>query len=358
MPGEDANPAAVNAQGDIGKRKSNDPWPSAAAVRHILIWHQGALGDLLLAGPALEAISRRYPQARITGLGVPERWQLLAATLPLAQIWDSSASLYTALFVAESPLPPALYERLAAFRLAVVFTPRPPELLSKRLRQAGIPAVLWVPSFPVEETEPVTAVQARHLAALELNLNATAFRLVLPEVLTPDLDVILTGAGPWVAVAPGSGHPCKNWPLAHYHEVTRELAFQHGARVIWLSGPAEASWEPYLQGLARAQGHLLLARYPLPQVAAVLARCRLFLGGDSGLTHLAAALRGPEVLALFGPTDPRIWAPPGEQVQILRGPCSQAPCTSGRKIDCPRPHCLYELSPKVVLAAAVPLLGG
>ena len=49
-----------------------------AAVQRILIWHQGALGDLLVAGPALAALSRHYAGARITALGHPERWGLLA----------------------------------------------------------------------------------------------------------------------------------------------------------------------------------------------------------------------------------------------------------------------------------------
>ena len=49
----------------------------------MLIWHQGALGDLLLAGPALAALSRHYAGARITALGHPERWGLYARSLPL-----------------------------------------------------------------------------------------------------------------------------------------------------------------------------------------------------------------------------------------------------------------------------------
>jgi ADP-heptose:LPS heptosyltransferase len=56
---------------------------------------------------------------------------------------------------------------------------------------------------------------------------------------------------------------------------------------------------------------------PLPQLAAALARCRLFLGHDSGVSHLAAAVGTPCVL-LFGPTDPAMWAPPGDHVRILR----------------------------------------
>ena len=56
---------------------------------------------------------------------------------------------------------------------------------------------------------------------------------------------------------------------------------------------------------------------PLPGLAAALARGRLFLGHDSGVSHLAAALGTPCVL-LFGPTDPAVWAPPGAHVRVIR----------------------------------------
>jgi ADP-heptose:LPS heptosyltransferase len=105
--------------------------------------------------------------------------------------------------------------------------------------------------------------------------------------------------------------------------------------VAWLTGPAEEEMLPYLGPLAKAQGQLLLANRPLARVARVLSRCRLYIGNDSGLTHLAAAVAGPEVLALFGPTDPRVWAPLGPHVRTLRAPCSQTPEAVDGTISCP-----------------------
>ena len=70
--------------------------PPAAAVARLLIWHQGALGDLLLAGPALAALSRHYAGARITALGHPERWGLYSRSLPLDAVWDSGEARWAA----------------------------------------------------------------------------------------------------------------------------------------------------------------------------------------------------------------------------------------------------------------------
>jgi heptosyltransferase-3 len=335
--------------------KANSHFSSPAVTNHILIWHQGALGDLLLAGPALAALSRHYPRARITALGHPELWRLFSLSLPLDEVFDSGEARWAPLF-AETPLPRELRERLALFQLALVFAPRPQPLLLKHLGQAGIAAVHWLPSFPeTTGVEAVAALQARRLAALGLACEPAPFTL---EVGLPRHEALpeLAGPDPWLAVAPGSGHPCKNWPLSHYYEVSRALAWEYELKVVWLAGPAEDSMLPYLEALARAQGQVLLAHRPLARVAQVLSRCRLYLGNDSGLTHLAAAVGSPEVLALFGPTDPRVWAPLGPQVHTLTAPCSQAPCAVGRTIACPEPRCLQELAPETVLAAAAQVL--
>jgi heptosyltransferase-3 len=320
------------------------------AITQILIWHQGALGDLLLAGPALAAISRHYSGARITALGHPERWGLLAKSLPLDEVWNSSDAMWAPLF-GKGALPLRIRERLARFQLALVFSPRPQTTLQDRIHQAGIPLVHWLPSFPETGPDAVAALQARHLAELGLHYVPVPFQLAVG-----DSPAELPGPGPWLALAPGSGQTRKNWPLSHYYEVSRTLAWQFSLKVVWLAGPAEEAALPYLEALAQAQGHILLANRPLARVARVLSGCRLYLGNDSGLTHLAAAVSGPDILALFGPTDPRVWAPLGPQVQVISAPCSQAPCAAGRTIPCPEPHCLEALSPETVLAAAAPLL--
>jgi heptosyltransferase III len=340
----------------IGRRNLNNPefLPIPAVVQNILIWHQGALGDLLLAGPALKALSRHYARARITPLGHPERWGLYSQSLPLEEGWDSGEARWVHLF-SEGALPPRIRECLARFQLALVFSPHPQIILQARLKEAGIPAVHWLPSFPAGGGEAVAALQARHLAVLGLHYIPGPFTLKLGLPQDEDLPE-LSGPGPWLAVAPGSGQVRKNWPLAHYYEVSRALGWEYGLGVVWLAGPAEAGMVPYLKALAQAQGQVLLTNRPLARVARVLARCRLYLGNDSGLTHLAAAVGGPDVVALFGPTDPRVWAPLGPQVQTLTAPCPQAPCAVGRSISCPESHCLGALSPEEVLAAVRPVL--
>lgn len=284
----------------------------------LLIWHQGALGDLLLAGAALAALRGRFPAARFLAVGHPERWGLLKETFSLDAVWDGSNGLWAWLFAERGDLPPALTQRLTGVDLALVFSPRPPETLLKRLQEGGVRQALWLSSVPGTGGEHVSLLQARSLAELGMACQPQPWRLRLDwQAHWPEE---LPRGGEILAVAPGSGSPAKNWPLEHYYEVTRTLAWEYNLRVVWLAGPAEDAWLPYLAGLARAQGHTLLYQRPLKTVAAVLSQTRLYLGNDSGLTHLAAAAGARSLLALFGPTDPARWAPLGAEVRVLNAP--------------------------------------
>ncbi len=121
----------------------------------------------MLAGPALGAVRRRYPQARLTAVGHPERWGLLSRTLAVDAVWDSGEARWSPLFN-DSPPSPQLLDSLAPFQLALVFSHRPHKDLLTNLSRAGIPGVFWIPSFSDSAPEPVAALQARHLAALGL----------------------------------------------------------------------------------------------------------------------------------------------------------------------------------------------
>jgi ADP-heptose:LPS heptosyltransferase len=114
----------------------------------------------------------------------------------------------------------------------------------------------------------------------------------------------------FLAVHPGSGSRVKNWPFDRFIETARRLS--PGRPWLLVLGPAEDDVRP--------PPDARLARdLPLRTLGAVLARAGLFLGNDSGVTHLAAAC-GTRTLALFGPTDPAQWAPVGGAVRTLRPP--------------------------------------
>ena len=107
--------------------------------------------------------------------------------------------------------------------------------------------------------------------------------------------------GDFVVIHPFSGSARKNWPLERYRELAKRLAMP----VRWCAGPEEQ-----LDNAVRIDN--------LFELACWLATARLYIGNDSGITHLAAAV-GIPVVAIFGPTDPAVWAPRGDRVRVVSG---------------------------------------
>jgi hypothetical protein len=121
------------------------------------------------------------------------------------------------------------------------------------------------------------------------------------------------GGEPWlVAIHAGSGSATKNWPLERWATLCEWLKITHGAELLIVAGEADSTAADRLNRFGRSARNL-----PLLELTAQLANCRLFLGHDSGIGHLAAAC-GVPCLLLFGPTDPAVWAPPAPHVQAIK----------------------------------------
>jgi ADP-heptose:LPS heptosyltransferase len=119
-----------------------------------------------------------------------------------------------------------------------------------------------------------------------------------------------------IVLAPGAGSAAKRWPLDRWGQLAQELQLP---RVRWaiLLGPAEADLREEARSLAEAIGAEVLDTPELESLPARLARSRLFVGNDSGPTHLAAATGCP-TLALFGPHSQPRWEPRGARVMVVR----------------------------------------
>lgn len=117
----------------------------------------------------------------------------------------------------------------------------------------------------------------------------------------PTLDCPRTEEG-FAVIHPFSGSRRKNWPLDRFQELAQRL--EGYCPVFWCASP-----EDRLEGAVQIEN--------LYELACWLAKARVFIGNDSGISHLAASVRTP-VVALFGPTDPTVWAPRGGPVAVLR----------------------------------------
>jgi ADP-heptose:LPS heptosyltransferase len=161
-----------------------------------------------------------------------------------------------------------------------------------------------------------------------------------------------------VAIHPGSGGPRKCWPHAHFRELVHLLHARKHVFLVFLTGPAESgelkdAMDAAVSGLQGNAVHF--SGLGLPEVAAVLGLCSVYVGNDSGLTH-TAAVAGTRVIALFGPTDPVLWRPLGEKVSVLRSPLDCAPCSDDRSRLCGERVCLSGILPRDVYREVASIL--
>jgi heptosyltransferase III len=274
----------------------------------VLLLRAGALGDALLLRQAIAALrSARHEPWLITPEG-PGRVLLGPGRSEVADVvaWDGAdaAALRTGTLADASPLG----QRLASTEAAIVFS-RSTEVAEAVHRY--VPRVLVRDPSPAQGhasvwlAEPTRELGAEP-AALPPDLVPTAAEIV---AAVPWLDRLPTG---FLAVHPGSGSPAKNWAPSGF----LALVEQSSAGRPWLliEGPADEAASATLRSHPRAvRAHGLPARV----LGAVVGRAGLYVGNDSGVSHLAAAFGAP-TLALFGPTDPAVWSPVGRHVTALR----------------------------------------
>ena len=226
-------------------------------MRKILIVRTCAVGDFVLNLPALTAIQKVQRDARFTLIGNAPALELAREFIVVDGISSIEGPPWTRLFY--EPIPDLDFDS------AIVWMKAP--VVADNLRASGIPDVIHADPFP-----------AFGHAADHLLRTLKLARPGWPDLWNPATSDVVVHAG--------SGSAKKNWP---YFE---ELMSRSG------------EMKPLPQTLS------------LVELAAYLCRSRAFAGNDSGITHLAAYLGCPTI-ALFGPTDPRMWGPIGRRSRII-----------------------------------------
>jgi ADP-heptose:LPS heptosyltransferase len=120
-----------------------------------------------------------------------------------------------------------------------------------------------------------------------------------------------------VLLHPGSGSPKKLWSPAGWLSLVDKMVTRGKTQLVLVEGPADSHIVQNLRSHLKIESHIHLDNWPLGRLAAFMGHADLYIGNDSGITHLAAAC-GTATIALFGPTDPNIWAPKGSRVEVIR----------------------------------------
>jgi heptosyltransferase-3 len=254
-----------------------------------LIIRPGALGDFIVFIPAMECLRAAYLEIWTAPRNVPLAARIAQHARPIAS---------TGLDLLEVTGPSAeLLETLTRFDSIVSwYGANRPEF-----RQAAAALRLPFQYFPALPPEGC-GVHAADFYVEQVRSIAPCGSDGVPRIAC---DARRSGSA---VIHPFAGSPKKRWPLERFQELAERLACI--MPVEWCAGP-----EDELPGARRFED--------LYELACWLAAARLYIGNDSGPTHLAAAV-GTPVVALFGPSDPVVWAPRGPRVAIAAGPALDA----------------------------------
>jgi ADP-heptose:LPS heptosyltransferase len=329
----------------------------------ILVIRPGALGDVLLTLPTLQTLSAAFPQASIELMGNLAVVQWLPGRSVVQAVASFDRADLAALFQPEAKPAASLQEYLGSFDLILSYATAPEHVFARNLARLARARVLVLDVRPQDVPMHMSMYLQQPLADLGISPDAGYPALHLSAADQQQ-------AARWwsehglqgrtaVAIHPGSGSPAKNWSADRFARVARHLQHERGAGILLVAGPADhvavngmslATANLASLPLPQQLGPILLQNLPLPLMAAILSRCQLYVGNDSGVSHLAAAVGAPTV-AIFGPTDPDVWAPRGPAVRIVRAAVPCAPCTPRQRQACQQRTCLQAVSVSAVLDA-------
>lgn len=306
-----------------------------AAERFVLI-RPGALGDALLTFPALALLRHARPAAHITFVARGDVLPLALASGLADAGSPYDAPMWAALFAEDPPTSGPARDILAGSTVVAWLGDDVDGTVARNLVALGAMRAIIAPGKP--------ALGARTYMALALAGTLSPLGIAVPETrdallpllprLTPSLEDEHEAAAMWrtlglaadvrqvVALHPGSGGAAKRWPPARFAALAGALAAV-GSTPLLIEGPQDAAivgevrtqFEIQRSGTAIA---LAVARgLGVGALAALLTRCAAYVGNDAGVSHLAGLVSVP-IVALFGPTEPAVWASLGLRVCVVR----------------------------------------
>ena len=327
----------------LGKVNVMTPPPMfQSAPSRICVIFPGALGDFLCFLPTLTSLAGRMP------VDLFARTEFADFTPPSVRVYSSERHEITGLFVSEAVPAERLRDFFRGYAAVYSWTGGRHQEFIRSLQMA---AQGRAHVFAFHPATPGTVHQADYYWSC---LGEAGYGPAIPAV-APKPEMIAWCQDYWarhslngkavLALAPGSGSRQKNWPATSYRAVAQWWMNQTHGTVIAIVGPVEEERGGLEPLLAHSVPALNLS---LGQVAALLKQSTVYLGNDSGITHLAAAV-GVRTVALFGPSAMRQWAPRGERVTVLSRNVECSPCDLPVMKSCPHRKCLTEFQAGTVI---------
>jgi|GEM_PF-1204274 len=319
------------------------------------IHHDGALGDFLLSLVAIKKI--RDCSGALHLAGRSDAVNLLRMVGWVDNVSSVDNPVFLSLYTPE--VDKKAINFISGFDKVVVFTVQRDSWFVKNIRLI-VPHAQVIQTIPPERArESVAEFRLRQLTErMELAVSGKGLKdgvdkslpiLEMPPVYKERALDFLVRSGfdkkrPLIVLHPGSGGKRKCWPIEKYFSLMKRLRVDYDPFFVILSGPAEEGIALQIEEFAKNYMNLSIhvCNEDLIMVASLLSLSDMYVGNDSGITHLASAVNG-NVIVIFGPTDPLRWKPLGNKVKVINSDAVCAPCGDERSRKCWEPMCLLNL---------------
>lgn len=331
----------------------------AGEIKRVLVIRPGGLGDMILLQPMLRALHEHYPQAGIDLICEKRNEEILALSQVPVKVLTYDAHPFRLLrrlwaggydVVVDS-------EQFHYFSAVMAALSRAPIRIGYKINPGRNPIYTHLITYDMERYEAdefmkllgpfgisSPAVVAGCLAPPEINL---------PDVFKPFSDAGQEGSRRLVLIHVGTSVRYKMWSLENFVRLVQGLGLHQGHIIGLVGGGADAGMAAQVAQQSGMKDRIIVmaGQLSLSQTAKVLARTGLFVGGDSGLAHLAAAFNVPAVV-MFGPSDAQKWCRESASVAVVRKPMACSPCfIFGYHKYCRTIACMRQLGVEEVLEA-------
>ena len=289
------------------------------------------MGDFVVTLPVLAALREARCSAsriespascpprrtRVEILGYPSIAELALAGGLADRVRSVESPALAGFFVGGARLDPEFVCYFSQFDLIVSYLHDPEQTFQSNVARCSTARFLVGPHRPDEAQLPrVSATESllRPLETIGIVKADPEPKLRLPELRDGSSDF---SRGKWLALHPGSGSQSKNWPEGKWSQLLELLCARTGWNFLLVGGEAEGNRVTQLAARLPAQRVVLAQNLSLVEVAQRIACCAGFIGHDTGISHLAAALGLPGVV-LWGPSVEAIWRPFSPRFRVLR----------------------------------------
>jgi heptosyltransferase-3 len=304
-------------------------------IKNTLIFHDGALGDVLLSLPCIKKI--REESVFVHGVGRFDVYSFLKEMKYVDRVSSSDSVMFTSLY--NDNIDEKTGRFLSEFDQSFVFTVKDISRITENIGKIILSTNKIITVPPDGVRMHVSEFRFKQISGKE-KIKDHLPMLKVPYMYKKKAKELLDSSGYphgrrlLFALHPGSGSIKKNWPLEKYFDLVKKIKDKYNPFFIFFSGPAEDNQikDTINSFLLGKDGMIHISDHELTLVSALLQICDVYIGNDSGITHLASSL-GCNTIAIFRVTDPFLWGPVNNKVKVISASSRQEHDPSALSIE-------------------------